>query len=90
MLHLFPNRNQFVPLADTDAEQSCQGIYHFYRILTPLLLAHPADRIQRILKKMRVDLGLERLQLRFTQCNFLSPDLFHQILYPADHMTKGI
>ena len=89
VLDLPGNGDQLVALADADAEQPGQRVDHLHRIGVFAPLAHPRDGIQRVVEKMRVDLGLQRLQLGLAQVDLLLPHGGHQLLDAHHHVPEG-
>ena len=90
MLKFLLDRDQFMSAADADAEQSCKCIDHLHGIFITSGFAHPGDRIERIIQKMRIDLRLQCFQFGFSQCDLFLPYLFHQFLDTHCHVFKGI
>ena len=90
MLKFFFDRDQFMPAADTDAKQPSSAFDHFHCIFVASCLTHPCDRIECVIKEVRIDLCLKCFQLRLAQCDLLLPYLFHQLLDTHCHMFKGI
>ncbi|MNF10889.1 hypothetical protein D3C80_2119680 [compost metagenome] len=53
-------------------------------IIYLILLGHPVHHIQRVIQKMRIDLGLQRLQLRPLLLLPQPELLLHQLLHTID------
>ena len=78
MLQLLFHCDDRAPLGQADPEQPCQLRDHKDRLVIPLTLHHPGDGLQCIVKKMRIDLALQRVQLTLSPLILLQNDLFHQ------------
>ena len=77
VLQLLFKGNQLLPLANANAKQPGQRAYHFCRV------AHPLNRIQRVVQKVGVNLRLQGFQLGFTQLGLLQPHLLHKLFNAA-------
>ena len=75
-------------LADADAEQLRQRVYHHDRFLVLPPLAHPRNGVERIVKKMRVDLRLQCSELRFAEVHLFGAHGRHQLLDFPHHVRK--
>ena len=60
---LFRKRNHIFPLGKRCPEKDRKAGYHIYSIIRLPSLDQPDDSIQSIIKKMRIDLCLQKLQL---------------------------
>ena len=90
MLQFLPYCNDISSSGKADTEQLSKRMYHKYSVLIAFTFYHPHNRIQGIIKKMRIDLRLKGIQLTFSLffllfynviCQF--PQLFH-------HRPNGI
>ena len=89
MLQFAADGNQLVPAADADAEQARKGIDHLDSLGVFTLFTHPGDRVQRVVQKMWIDLGLQGAQLRFSKIDLFLPDRFHQLLNLENEVAEG-
>ena len=88
VLQFVSNGDQLMPAADADAEQAGKRIDHLDSLGVFTLFAHPGDRVQGVVQKMRIDLGLQGTQLRFPQIDFFLANRFHQLLHFEHEVTE--
>ena len=88
MFDLLGDWNQLMPLTDADAEQPRQRVDHLYCVGVAPLLAHPRNRVQRVVQEVRIDLCLQRFQLGFAQIDLFLAHRGHQLLDAPHHMLK--
>ena len=62
-----------------DSQQFCKLRNHNDRFSILLCFYHPGDRLQRIIKKMWIDLTLKRIQFTFSPLVLLTHNFFHQL-----------
>ena len=81
--------DELVAAADADAKELGQGVDHLHRLVVAALLTHPGNGIQGVIEKVRVDLGLERLELGLSQVDLLTAHRVHELLDFHHHMAEG-
>ncbi|MNG15514.1 hypothetical protein D3C84_993480 [compost metagenome] len=89
MLQLFADRNELPSPAEADPHQLGQIFDHFRRFRASLNRTLPVDTLQRIIQKVRVNLLIQHLQLRFLLLNFHLIFVFNQHVQAARHVVQG-
>ena len=88
VLHLAADGDELMTLADADAEQLRQRVYHHDRFLVLPPLAHPRNGVERVVEEMRVDLRLQGSELRFAEVHLFGAHGRHQLLDLPHHVRK--
>ena len=88
VLHLVADGDELMALADADAEQLRQRVYHHDRFLVLPPLAHPRNGVERVVEEMRVDLRLQGSELRFAEVHLFGAHGRHQLLDFPHHVRK--
>ena len=85
ILDFLADENSLILIADALAQKPCQRCRHKHNIFIFLSLCHPDNRIQCVIQKMRVDLGLKSFQFALS-LQFLFVDILcHQIFNLMGH-----
>ena len=85
ILDFLADEDRFIFVADTLPQKSCQRSGHQYYIFIFLPFRHPDNGIQRIIKKVGIDLGLKSFQFALS-LQFLFMDILcHQIFNLMGH-----
>ena len=87
MLQLLADRDPVRSGGQGDAEKVAQAPGQAYHFLPPPRLRLPDNRIQRIVQKMRIDLSLQRPQLRLGQMLLVPSGFLDQGLQPFRHLV---
>src|SRR5512137_218295 len=66
MIDFVLNRGDVAALADTQSKKPGQRRSHYNRVFALPAFYHPNDRVERVVEEMRIDLGLQSLQLVLT------------------------
>ncbi|MNN18235.1 hypothetical protein D3C81_1314410 [compost metagenome] len=90
MLHFHRKRDQLLIFTNADSQQLAKRDHHFTDILISLQDGQRIDRLQRIVNKMRIDLGDQRLKLKFFLTRLLGLHLLNQFGNLRTHPVEAI
>ena len=90
MTQLGAQRNQLASLAQGDAKQRREILQHPNGVVRPLHTQKPDDRIEAVIKEMRVDLRLQCLEFGFSQLRLLFIDGVHKLPQLPHHANSAL
>ena len=85
----FLNGNKFLPFAEDFTEKVRQCNNHGHRFVRLIGLDQPHNGVQRIIKKMRLDLLLKKAQICFSHFPLVFLHLIDQRLHASCHFVKA-
>ena len=89
MFFFFLNGNKFFPFAEDFTEKVRQCNNHGHRFVRLIGLDQPHNGVQRIIKKMRLDLLLKKAQICFSHFPLVFLHLIDQGLHASCHIVKA-
>ena len=90
MLDLVPDGNDVAALAERDPEKPGQRRQHDHSLLCPAVLRHPHHAVQGVVQEVRIDLGLQHIQLAAALFLLLTENILHQVPHGGDHGLHGM
>ena len=78
------------PAGQGGTEKGGECLGDLLHILLPVILRQPDNVVQRIVQKVRVDLGLQKLKLHVPEMDLLLPVVFHQLTDPRSHAVEPV
>ena len=85
---LVADSDKLVSVADAYSEQLREGADHLNRFFAVILLAHPLNGVERVIKEVGIYLRLKSLELGLSENYLLIMHLFHERLYHMHHVLK--
>ena len=89
MFFFFLNGNKFLPFAEDFTEKVRQCNNHGHRFVRLIGLDQPHNGVQRIIKKMRLNLLLKKAQICFSHFPLVFLHLIDQRLHASCHFVKA-
>ena len=89
MFFFFLNGNKFLPFAEDFTEKVRQCNNHGHRFVRLIGLDQPHNGVQRIIKKMRLNLLLKKAQICFSHFPLVFLYLIDQRLHASCHFVKA-
>ena len=77
-------------VADGRAQQQRQRARHLHDLRIASGVAHPDNRVERVVKKMRLDLRLQRLPFALALLFLAAQTLVHELCGLGDHVVKAV